>query len=173
MAKRICKICKKPMGNSWHIYDKHIPQSYVHIHCEEGKSNDKHTIMCSCGKLAIECKEASYGLNTFVAFRISEVFWDIKDILENYKGDYFKININKLNDLEKRHISNFPNEMSSSKCLVSADTRTPSEKDCFNIYCLSNKTKGKYSCSVDKCINRKSNVSKLWEFLENIWEVIK
>ena len=38
----------------------------------------RHTIMCSCGKLAIQCKEASKGLQTIVDNGKKEVFNDIE-----------------------------------------------------------------------------------------------
>lgn len=36
--------------------------------------------------------------------KAKEIFEDIESILENYRGDYFKININKLNELKESHI---------------------------------------------------------------------
>jgi len=62
--------------------------------------------MCSCGKLVIRCKEASKGLMLINQEAKKEVFadfiQDFKDILENYRGDYFKININRFNELKEK-----------------------------------------------------------------------
>jgi len=38
--KRICAICKKPMGNSWHTRTEEGQlEVFVHKHCEEEVKN--------------------------------------------------------------------------------------------------------------------------------------
>ena len=48
----------------------------------------KHTIMCSCGKLAIKCKEASEGLNDIVINAKKETTKEITSILENWNCQF-------------------------------------------------------------------------------------
>jgi len=39
----------------------------------------KHTIMCSCGKLAIRCEEASKAIEDFIQFRLKELSRNSKE----------------------------------------------------------------------------------------------
>src|SRR3990167_531251 len=60
----------------------------------------KHTIMCSCGKLAIQCKEASEGLNTLFKQAKKEVFDDVDKI------DGSELIFPQLEEIKQRHLSN-------------------------------------------------------------------
>jgi hypothetical protein len=73
----------------------------------------KHTIMCSCGKLALKCKKASEGLMLIRQEAKKEVFSEIfsewakcyyQDGMDHHSFDQFKEILEKI---EKRHLSTF------------------------------------------------------------------
>lgn len=73
----------------------------------------KHTIMCKCGKLAIQCEEASKALQFIVNNAKKEVF-DEFDRLK-HTGLMYCIAVSDYNAMKRRHLSTFPKEKEVKK----------------------------------------------------------
>ena len=71
----------------------------------------KHTIMCSCDKLAIKCKEASEALTLIVTNAKKEVFDDIEKInhrliCDDCKAEYANvIRLWEIHQLRDKHLN--------------------------------------------------------------------